>query len=160
MLRDIEEQAIMPALALLPDRMNSREAVRMLLAIMLQESGGTERQQRGGGPARGLLQFERDGGVRGVMTHPTTRDLAHAVVEARGHQFDAQDVWAALEYDDVLAMAFGRLLLWTDPCPLPRTQGLGWQMYINAWRPGKPHPDRWPLCWSRADDWISRGIDS
>lgn len=160
MLRDIDEQAIAPALMLLPYRMNSSEAVRMLLAIMLQESGGTERRQRGDGPARGLLQFERDGGVRGVMAHPTTRDLARKVVEARGHQFDAQDVWAALEFDDVLAMAFGRLLLWTDPCPIPRTQGLGWQMYLGTWRPGKPHPDRWPQCWSRADDWVSRGIDS
>lgn len=64
-LSEIRDRAIAPALAMLPARMRSDAAEVLLLAIGLQESGLIHRHQIGG-PAHGLLQFERGGGVRGA----------------------------------------------------------------------------------------------
>ncbi len=149
----IRREAILPALALLPARMNSPAAVALLLAIGLQESRLTHRRQIGG-PARGLWQFERGGGVRGVLEHPSSKALAAAVCEARGVEPIASRVYDALEDDDVLAAAFARLLLWTDPKPLPAmgdTQA-GWDCYIRTWRPGKPHRRTWDALYAQAAD--------
>ena len=68
-LSDVVEKAIRPALAALPARMRSREAVVMLLAIGLQESLFKYRRQMANGPARGFWQFEKMGGVAGVLQH-------------------------------------------------------------------------------------------
>jgi len=135
---------IMPAaLALLPVKMASRPARVMLLAIALQESSLAHREQIGG-PARGLLQFERGGGVRGVLTHPASRDYADRVCRLRDVQPTPAQVYAALAGDDVLAVALGRLLLWTDPQALPDDEQGGWALYARVWRPGHPRPDDWP----------------
>ena len=149
----IRREAILPALALLPARMNSPAAIALLLAIGLQESRLTHRRQIGG-PARGLWQFERGGGVRGVLEHPSSKKLAAAVCEARGVEPIASRVYGALEDDDVLAAAFARLLLWTDPKPLPAigdTQS-GWDLYIRTWRPGKPHRHTWDALYATATE--------
>lgn len=137
-LSDVDEKAIRPALAALPARMRSREAVVMLLAIGLQESLFKYRRQMGNGPARGLWQFERMGGVAGVLQHRKTATLAMETCRARGVDVAASDVHAALEHDDVLAAAFARLLLWTDPKPLPALNDVdgAWQLYLRTWRPG------------------------
>lgn len=139
-LSEIRERAIAPALALLPARMRSDAAEVLLLAIGLQESGLIHRHQIGG-PAHGLLQFERGGGVRGVMTHPASKDHAARICVERGVEPTVVDAFDAIEFDDVLAMAFGRLLLWTDPKPLPDVQDVNgaWDLYLRVWRPGKPH---------------------
>jgi hypothetical protein len=143
--------ALAQALTLLPSRLDTREARVMCLAIGLQESGLKARVQivngGGEGPARGLLQFERGGGVRGVLNHPASRDLALQVCVARRlPAMSTSVVWDELATDDVLAFAFGRLLLLTDPKPLPRLgdQASAWAYYERTWQPGKPHPDRWP----------------
>lgn len=151
-LSEIRERAIAPALALLPARMSSREAEIMLLAITQQEDPEQRRRQWPTGPARGLLQFEQGGGVRGVLNHPSSRDHARRVCAARGVAPEPAAVWAALERDDVLAFAFGRLLLWTDPKPLPGEHDAagGWDLYLRTWRPGKPHPSRWPSRYAAA----------
>ena len=134
----------------------SAAAERMLLAIGQQESLLHYRHQvlSGGrkGPARGLWQFERGGGVVGVMTHKSSANRARALADARGLSFDSYVLWAAIEYDDALATGFARLLLWTDPRPLPEAQelNLAWQYYLRNWRPGKPHPDVWPDNWQRS----------
>ena len=120
----------------------------MLLAIGLQESGLTARAQvlngGGKGPARGLWQFER-GGVRGVYLHRASNELLRVLCRARDVNFDVPQIWAMLEYDDVLACGVARLLLWTDPRPLPAVddEGGAWDYYLRNWRPGKPHHDRW-----------------
>lgn len=151
-LSEIRERAIAPALALMPARMSSREAEIMLLAITQQEDPEQRRRQWPTGPARGLLQFEQGGGVRGVLNHPASRDHARRVCAARGVAPEPAAVWAALERDDVLAFAFGRLLLWTDPKPLPGEHDAagGWALYERCWRPGKPHPERWPARFAAA----------
>lgn len=151
-LSEIRERAIAPALALLPARMSSREAEIMLLAITQQEDPDQRRRQWPTGPARGLLQFEQGGGVRGVLNHPASRDHARRVCAARGVAPEPAAVWAALERDDVLAFAFGRLLLWTDPKPLPAIgdeQG-AWDLYLRVWRPGKPHRHTWDALYEQA----------
>lgn len=147
----IREQAIEPALALLPARMNSPQALVMLLAIGLQESRFRHRRQIGG-PARGFWQFERGGGVAGVLRHSASRQYAVAVCDARGVSPVAEQVYQRLEHDDVLAAAFARLLLWTDPKALPAVDDAeaAWQLYLRTWRPGKPHRHTWDLLHEQA----------
>jgi hypothetical protein len=139
------------ALDLLPDAMSTPEAVTMLLAIGLQESRLTHRVQispkapGGRGPARGLLQFEKGGGATGVLTHQASRFWMHHACKARNVNPTPTALWLALEVDDVLAFAAGRLLLFTDPKRLPAlgdVQG-AWNLYIRCWRPGKPHRHTW-----------------
>lgn len=134
------------ALELLPVAMDTPEARVMLLAISGQEAACTARCQANDGPAHGLWQFERGGGVKGVLLHDASAYLAKSVCAARRVAADAQSVWVALETDDVLAAAFARLLLFTDRARLPSlgAEGLAWDYYKRNWRPGKPHPDRWP----------------
>lgn len=151
LLESMLHSAIEPALALLPLRMSSAEARVMLLATGLQESRFKYRAQKTQdpylkGPAKGFWQFERGGGVIGVMTHLQSRDFALEVCKARGVTFDSSLVHAALEFDDVLAAAFARLLLWTDRKPLPSLAAPhedAWQCYLRNWRPGKPHRATW-----------------
>jgi hypothetical protein len=150
-LDSVLHSAINPALKLLPVKMDSDAARVMMLAIGLQESRFTFRFQKTldpyvKGPARGFWQMERGGGVFGVMTHKDTKDLALAICKDRGVSFDSSLVHARLEFDDVLAAVFARLLLWADPKPLPDVDAdheTAWQCYVRNWRPGKPYRDTW-----------------
>lgn len=132
------------------------KADRFILAIGLQESNCQHRFQIGSsnsspGPARGFYQFERGGGVRGVMTHGASRDKADALCQDCLVSRDEHCVWRALEGNDVLAAGFARLLIWTSPNPLPTTEQEAWTQYSKElWRPGKPHPDTWPANWEAA----------
>lgn len=134
-----------PGLALLPSRMDSDEARAELLAIGLQESRLTHRRQIGG-PAVGLWQFERGGAVVGVLGHKASAELAARVCEERGVEPTPANVYMALPVDDLLACAFARLLLYTDPRPLPALSASheqAWAYYLRNWRPGKPHRKTW-----------------
>lgn len=137
--------AITPAMALLPSRMDSVQARAMLIAIGLQESEFQHRRQLGG-PARGYWQFERMGGVHGVMLHPATHATIAEVTRRLDYPFQVDVLYDAIENNDVLATCFARLLLWTIPAPLPEEleDDIGWNQYLDGWRPGKPHPERWP----------------
>lgn len=152
---DFDRHILTPALALLPGAMDTPDARVLLTAIALQESGLAHRWQivdparpQVKGPARGLLQFERGGGCTGVLTHPASRYWMHAVCRARGVEPNPRALWLALDRDDVLAAAAGRLLLFTDPKRLPGAddEAGAWRYYLRNWRPGKPHPSRWPAC--------------
>lgn len=136
------------AYRLLPDRMQSPEATALVLAIGLQESRFEARRQLPKGPARGFWQFERGGGVVGVLTHGTTRPHAAKVLDFLRYpaDIDSHGVHTAIEHNDVLACCFARLLLWTLPDRLPGRLDvdLGWNQYLRAWRPGKPHITTWP----------------
>jgi hypothetical protein len=132
------------AAAILPDRMDSSLARVMLVAIGLQESLLIHRRQIGG-PARGLWQFERGGGVRGVLAHHATKTLAESLCRHFVVPSDQHSVYNALEHNDPLAAGFARLNLWWMPAPLPRIcdEAGAWEHYIEAWRPGKPHLRTW-----------------
>ena len=151
LLDGILHKAVEPAFALLPSKMASDAARVMLLAIGLQESRFMYRFQKTSdpytkGPARGFWQNERAGGVQGVLTNTATSDYAREVCRARGVPIDSALVHARLEFDDVLAAAFARLILWADPKPLPPVDAdheMAWQCYVRNWRPGKPHRETW-----------------
>ncbi|WP_241068296.1 hypothetical protein [Achromobacter insuavis] len=149
-LKTIIQAAIKPALALLPARMDTPAARVMLLAIGLQESRFEHRRQIGG-PARGFWQFEKGtrasrGGVWGVYLHAASKDHLAALCRARSVACDPDAIYAALEYDYVLAAGVARLLLWTDPKALPQVGDgdAAWALYLRTWRPGTPHPQTWP----------------
>lgn len=142
--RECLDGCINPALSLLPPAMASDAARLQMLAIALQESGLTTRQQVGG-PAHGLWQFEKGGGVRGVLKNPRTMLAAAKLCQSRNVLATEADVYAALLADDVLAAGFARLFLWADPNPLPTIGDVhgAWNCYIRNWRPGKPRPGDW-----------------
>lgn len=151
LLRSVLAGPMATAYTLLPARMNTPTANAMLLAIGLQESRLTHRRQIGG-PARGLWQFEQGGGVRGVLNHAASAKLAERVCLARKVDTTPSAVYAELEHDDVLAAAFARLLLWTDPKPLPALGDVdaSWALYERTWRPGKPHRKTWDALYAQA----------
>lgn len=153
MISDIRSQAIEPAYLMLPARMESDQATLILLAIGLQESMLEHRRQIGG-PARGLWQFERGGGVAGVLRHPVSRSAALNVCDARRVAPVPEQVYQRLEFDDVLSAAFARLLLFTDPAPLPAVGecAKAWDYYLRTWRPGKPHRHTWDGLYAQAMD--------
>jgi hypothetical protein len=135
----------------LPGRFASEAATVMLLAIGQQESRFAHRQQIGG-PARGFWQFEERGGVRGVLYHQATARHARAVCALRDVMPYAPSVYGALHTDDLLACAFARLLLFTDPYPLPQPGMIitAWDYYLRNWRPGKPHRSTWDTLYTSA----------
>lgn len=150
-LTEIINEAYLPALEIIAIK-DSPEARVQMLAIGLQESLFEYRRQMNNGPAMGFWQFERGGGVKGVLRHPSSEVRATRLCKARNVIPDPTAVWHALEHDDVLAAGFARLLLYTDPRDLPDvTDAAGsWAMYLRNWRPGKPHPQTWPANHSAA----------
>lgn len=163
LIEDVIHDAIEPALALLPQTMDTLAARVMLLAIGMQESRFAYRYQivpgRAGakGPARGFWQFERGseangGGVWGVALHGASRAHLRALARARGIGMAPALIWQSIEDDDVLAAGLARLLLWTDPMRLPPIGAAhqAWELYLHTWRPGKPRADTWPIFYDRA----------
>jgi len=134
---------------------DSMSARRFLLAIALQESGLAHRRQvsAGGeenGPAASFWQFEKNGGCKGVLAHRITAPIMASVCEAYNVKQNAQALWEAMRYNDIVAAAAARLLVFSLPAALPETAEDGWSQYINAWRPGKPHPKTWAAHWATA----------
>lgn len=120
------------------------EARLMLLAIAGQESGWTYRAQIGG-PARGLWQFE-GGSMSGTaeVLRVAPQDVKR-VCDALYFSCDRPAIYAALAKSDTLACAMARLLLRSDPAPLPELgdEESAWQCYVGNWHPGAPRRDAW-----------------
>lgn len=133
----------------------------MLLAIALQESKAKARVQFNG-PARGFWQFEIPG-VAGVMRHAATRDHLLFALDTLCYKrtLPPSVLHKSVEDNDVLACVFARLNLWWLPAPLPGShdQDEGWRQYLNAWNPGKPHPETWPRHYERAWDMVNGAVD-
>jgi len=151
-LAGIRDAVLPQASALLPTIPFTPDSSVMLLAIGLQESRFRHRRQVKG-PARGFWQFEAGGGTKGVLTHPRTHTIARSLAWERvGTASITTTINEALAEDDVLACCFARLLLWTDPKPLP---GIGdreeaWRYYFRNWRPGTPHRKTWDALYDQA----------
>jgi len=123
-------------------------------AIAGQESGWQHRRQLGIGDyfpqrvgARGYWQFESTWGgpvaLNDVMM--STGRQIEAVCAALDIPCDERALYEACAWNDTLACAMARLLLWLHPAPLPAVgdkEG-GWQYYLRQWRPGAPHPSAW-----------------
>lgn len=146
---------IRPGLAVLADasalRVQSPEAEVLLLAIATQESALRHRTQVGG-PARGFWQFERGGGLAGILNHHRTAAPLRALCAALTLPADLDGLWAALPYCDLLQVGAARLLLWSDAAPLPKigAKDAAWDCYIRNWRPGKPSRMRWDAAYDGA----------
>ena len=60
-------------------------------------------------------------------------------------------IWRALEGHDALAYGLARLLLMTDPHPLPVAEDAAWACYADRlWQPGAPHRACWACFWAAA----------
>jgi hypothetical protein len=133
---------ICAGLALLPAKMDSLQASVLLYCTSRQENPQRLPQQVNG-PAVGDYQFERGGGVRGVMNpaFPTVQAQTRAVCAARGVAFEAGAIYSALKTDPILAAALARLLYYTDSKPLPDVgdEVGAWALYLRTWRPGAYH---------------------
>lgn len=142
---------ILPGLSYLPPEMNTPEARAMLFAVGMQESRFEYRFQIGG-PARGFWQFE-EAGINGVRNHPGTQ--YHVKKLCSDLVIDQDDCYEAVAFNDVLAVCFARLLLWTLPGILPKMDEYpkGWEQYIAAWRPGRPRIDTWKSYFNTA--WVT-----
>lgn len=127
-----------------------------ILCIALQESGSdlSARYQSypatDPGPARGWWQFEQGGGVHGVLNHSAVSAVAQHVCGLLAVAPESGACWRAIEGNDRLAVTFARLLLYSDPYPLPTNEQDAWDTYMRLWRPGKPHPETWPSNWAMA----------
>ena len=136
-------------------------ARRFLVCIALQESGPKLDARYQGSPsttpgaARGFFQFEQLGGVAGVLSHNASKALAASVCANLEVVASSAAVWRAIEGNDLLACAFARLLVWTDPQALPTTENTGWDCYMRVWRPGKPHRDAWTPNWATASQAVT-----
>ena len=147
---NILNEYVNPGLSLLPENMRTDKAKAMIIAIGLQESEYKYRTQIGG-PARGFHQFEQ-GGIKGVLNHPRSKDYALSVCKALKITPDVTMIHYNIAYNDALDCAFARLLLWTLPSALPGRGDIeeGWKQYLSAWRPGKPRPEVWQGNFKRA----------
>lgn len=119
-----------------------------MIAIPWQESRIKHRKQIGG-PAISYAQFEHIAVVE-VLTNDYTRDDARRLCQALDVLPNSRVVHQAMQYCDVLAAGFTRLLLWLHPHPLPTTELAGWRYYIRQWKPGKPHEESWAEAWATA----------
>lgn len=152
-------EAIATSLKLLPAKMSSNQAAARvtLLVISKQEDPeglGYQKVNRTAatrpenyiegskkfakGPARGIFQFEQGGGVKGVLNHASTAAYAKAACFVLGVEATPDKVWLALEKNPVLAAAFARMLMWTDPGNVPAVGQIkeAFSMYLRLWRPG------------------------
>ncbi len=153
--------AVIPALSLFPLHMDTVNARAMMIAIPLQESSLKHRKQLENGPARGYPQFELGldangravGGLSLLLKHQTAGPLCARVVDALDYSdLTPRELHSAMTHNDVLAAAMTRALLFTFPGPLPGPQEAeeGWHQYLSTWRPGRPHPEKWPTCFRQA----------
>lgn len=130
--KDIED-----GLALLPVTMRSA-AAKVLLYTTSRQENPKRLPQQVGGPAVGDYQFEKGGGVKGVLTHKAVRSYAESCCADRSVPATQDAVYQAIKTDPVLAAALARLLYYTDPKTLPFVgkEDDAWALYLRTWRPG------------------------
>lgn len=148
---------VFPAMhILLPSKMKNKAADTLSLAIALQETRLLYRQQIGG-PANGLWQFEKGGGVRGVLEHSATKVHIQDVLRTLNYDFAPLTSYEAIINNDVLAACYARLFLWTHPKALPSiddSQAM-YRYYLDVWRPGTPREGSWVPLYHQAKECIN-----
>ncbi|UUJ74512.1 hypothetical protein [Microcystis phage Mae-Yong1326-1] len=121
----------------------SRAAARpFLLAVAMQETGLAWRAQivagdrTRAGPARGWWQFEQP--TLGLLLgHRVSQAPLRALCRAAVVPAEPDDIWRVIEGHDSLAVGVARLLLLTDPQPIPVAEDDAWACYADRlWRPG------------------------
>lgn len=146
----LQNLVVRPVLGMMGGKFDDPKAHRMLRAIAIQESGLMHRSQFPTGPAVGMWQFERGGGVSGIFNHLSTRNTLRDWCVRLVVPFSISAIYEAIEFNDQLACVCARLLLYTDPFPLPVDTTGAWEYYLRTWRPGKPRQSEWQGNWLEA----------
>lgn len=120
----------------------------LLLAIALEESNLQHRQQIKG-PARSFWQFERIG-IEGVVSRKTNKEILSKL----NYPTLTNTIYTQLLTNDQLGCILARLLLLSDPNPLPEPKYSeitnAYNYYLKNWRPGKKSPASWKTNWPLA----------
>jgi len=153
MIETLKSYVIPAAMSLLPEKMDTPEARAMLVAIALQESNLQYREQVGG-PAKGLWQWELPQ-VGLVLRHEVIGPMALKVLADLAYSEGTppfEKIHDAMQNNDILQCAFSRLMLWPDAAPLPQRDDVQGSLatYLRIWKPGRPHPEKWPANWAQA----------
>jgi len=85
-----------------------------------------------------------------VLTHYLTAQTMRNLCVEFNIDTTPAALWEAMRYHDIVAAIAARLLVYTLPDKLPTDANDGWYQYVAAWRPGKPHPEKWQSCWDLA----------
>lgn len=135
-------------LNLLPENLRTIDARVLLYATSTQENPTRSPRQiirKDGklqpvGPAGGDYQFEKTGGIRGLVNFksPRLQGMLADVCKARGVAVNVDALFDAIQTDPILAAALARLLYFTDSAPLPKAgdEQNAWNTYLRTWRPG------------------------
>lgn len=125
----------------------SIEADCLSMGIKIQESGLTAVRDQGDpaitGPATGLWQFEKGGGIWEVLNSPKIAPIFIDLCGRAGVRAEADTVWRffTTAASDQLAAAAARLVMYLDPSALPPATVEGGQAalayYLRRWRPAK-----------------------
>ncbi len=140
----------------------NRDSARVLvMATAGQESRWEDRRQNGithlypqTVGARSFWQFESTYGgpvaINDVLVS-TPRQIA-AVCASLNIPVDERSLYEACAWNDTLACAMARLLLWQDPAPLPAVgdKEAAWQYYVRNWKPGAPHRHTWDAIYDQS----------
>lgn len=170
-----QSRVIVPGLDWLDETtgiLQNRQAARQfLLAAAIQETNLQFRAQmlhgtnNGAGPARGWWQFEQ-GTIGLLMRHVVTGPRLKLLCDAAWVRFEADDIWRAIEGHDFLAVSVARLLLLSDPHPIPTSEVAAWTCYSDRlWRPGAWHRgavedrlalrEKWSKSWKTAVETVT-----
>ena len=168
MSKDILTNVINPALTeLAQSGVSVTDAARaMLYAAGLQESNLSARFQATPassalrkGAGRGLWQMRIDD-VSRLLTTNSTKERSEAISNKYVGSVHPHAVWATLEYNDVLAAIFARLMLWPDPAALPAPAAVNERAaldyYIRCWRPNSPREKDWTVNWRATVEMIGK----
>jgi len=145
---------------LLPKKMDTLDAHRFCLAIMIHESNFEHRRQYPSGPARGYAQHESIS-IRQICTHPATAIDMRLTANYLGfpaYPDESSEEWANrlhrdfLADNDFLQVLCCRLNIWWWPHPLPKFRSAAYEQYDEIWKPGKKRPAAWPRAWNEAED--------
>lgn len=149
---------IRAALAYLPERMCTKNAIALLIATGMQESRFVYTRQING-PARGYWQFESGGGLIGIMSHVSSKDHLKNVTKRFDLPWDRTTLFKRIEEDRLFAAICARLLYFTDRMEIPaatyENEQEAWVYYIRNWRPGKPRRSSWHRFWRMACDVVN-----
>lgn len=155
---------IAAGLALLPESLGTLDARVQLYATSIQENPTRAPRQiirKDGklqpvGPAAGDYQFEKTGGIAGLVRFKNARvsNMLADVCNARRVAITVDALFDAIQVDPVLAAALARLLYFTDSGALPKAgaEQYAWDVYLRTWRPGAYERDPKGLRakWSRS----------
>jgi hypothetical protein len=164
---------IIPALTWLTAQhgrdMGPPEVLVQLLATALHEGDGLKARVQYGPKGSSILKrfghsmWMFEGGEKaalaGLFASPATGPALRKACEWLGVEHDHQHVWWCMVGNDKLAAICGRLLLLTDPHPVPMLDDVdeSYATYLRCWRPGKPPgPDKWRRVHQRALDAVAR----